>query len=517
MISGCEKNFLDINTDPKNPVDLPLTQILPAAELGLTYNLSMKVGGLNSASSTFAHQIYNNRVNEYVVDGTTFQTDWSYSGGSYGFYSGPLQDFERIINKGRAQNAPHFVGVAQVQKAHMFSVLTDLFGDIPYSQALLGNENIAPSFDKAQDIYPALFALLDEAIANLGAASSSISPDASTDFIYSGNRVKWIKLANSIKLKLYNQLRLTKDYKAQINAIIASGNYIQTEDEDFQVKFGTSTAPENRNPGFFANYNSASGSRESWVNLFLYTTLKNTADPRMPYYVYNQLATATSAPQNPPDFRDGRFITTRFASQGPNKTQAMSTSQSLLGFFPVGGRYDDGAGGLGTLTNAPANAPLRILPSYNVRFILAESALTTGTSGNARQLLDEGIRLNFAKINLQAAAATVQTVPQIPAAAINTYVASVLAAYDAGDAAKKLEIIMTQKWLASYGYGIDAYTDYRRTGYPVIPDPATDGDPETVSQRTFVHRFPYPNPEITSNPNAPAQPDVYTSKLFWAK
>lgn len=515
ILPSCEKDFLDINKDPKNPTDLPLTQILPAAETGLAFNLSMTIGGLNAAASTFSHHLVNFRVEEYVIDGTHFQNAWSGSGATYGLYSGALKDLETVIQKGTAQNAPHFTGVAQIQKAYIFSILVDLFGDVPYTEALKGNEYITPKFDDDAAIYADLFLLLDQAIANLNATSSSISPNNTNEFIYGGDRTKWIKLAKSLKLKLLNQIRLTKDVRAEMNALIAEGDFIQVTADDFQIRFGTSASPENRNPGFVANYNSA-GQRESWVSPFFYNVLKNSADPRLPYFIYNQL-TPTNNPANPTDYRDGRFVSKRFASQGPNKSFDQRNFQSVVGLFPVGGRYDDGVGGTATLTNGASDAPLRLLPSYQMKFILAEAALAAGTNGNPRALLESGIRENFAKVNAQAAAvpSSVQTVPTIPAATINTYVNSVLAAYDGANAAGKLEIIMTQKWIAGFGFGIDAYTDYRRTGLPAIPDPATDNDPETQSQRTFPFRFTYPNSEISSNPNTPAQPDPYTVKIFW--
>ncbi len=517
ILPACEKNFLDINTDPKNPTDLPLTQILPAGETGLAFNLSMNIAGLNAASSTFAHQLVNFRVEEYVVDGTNFGNAWSGSGATYGLYSGTLKDLETVIEKGKAVNAPHFVGIAQVQKAYVYSVLVDLFGDVPFTEALKGNEFLKPKFDKDSEVYENLLKMLDEAIGNLNATTSSLSPDATNEFIYSGDRAKWVRLAKSIKLKMLNQIRLTRDVRAEMNTLITEGNYILNAADDFQIRFGTSSSPENRNPGFVANYNAA-GSRESWVSPFFYNVMKNTTDPRLPYYVYNQL-TATNNPANPTDFRDGRFVSRRFSSQGPNKSFDQRNFQSLVGLFPVGGRYDDGLGGTGTLTNGPSDAPLRLLTSYAMKFILAEAALTTGTNGNARTLLDEGIRAHFTKVNAYAASVpgSIQTVPQISAAAINTYVTATLARYDLASAAGKLEIIMTQKWIAGFGYGIDLYTDYRRTGYPIIPDPVTDGDPETQAQRTFPNRFPYPNSEISANPNAPAQPDVYTTKIFWDK
>ena len=513
---GCKK-FLDINTDPNNPTDLPLTQILPAAEGGLTFNLSMTVGGINSATSTFTHQIVNTRVNDYIIDEFSFQNAWSYSGGGYGLYSGVLFDLETIINKGKAQNAPHFVGVAQVQKAYIFGLLVDMFGDVPYSEALKGNDNLSPKFDSAESIYEDLFRLLDEAKTNLAATSSSISPNTASDLIYAGDRAKWTKLANSIKLKLYNQVRLKQNVTAQINALIAENNFISADADDFQLRFGTSTAPENRNIGFFANYNSTA-QRESWVSPYFYSALKNTADPRLPYYVYNQL-TPTNNPQNATDYRDGRFVSIRFASKGPNRNQDQRLFQSLIGLFPVGGRYDDGLGGTGGLANAPGDGPVRVLTSYQIKFILAESALTNGTTGDPAALLRAALIDHFAKVNKQAAAvpASIQSVPQITDQVRDAYINGVVNNYNAAvGIPAKLNIIMTQKWIASFGFGMDAYTDYRRTGFPVLPDVTGAGDPQVVSDRTFPNRLTYPDSERSSNPNYPGQPNVYTTKIFWA-
>lgn len=514
---GCQKNFLDINIDPNNPIDLPLTRILPAAQGGLTFNLGMAVSGLNAATSTFSHQIVNSRVGDYIINGTSFQNSWSSAGANYGLYSGVLYDLQTIINKGNAQNAPHFVGVAQVQKAYLFSVLVDLFGDVPYFDALKGNDNLAPKFDNSEQIYDDLLLQLDAAITNLNAASSSVSPNSGSDLIYSGDLKKWIKLANTIKLKLYNQIRLKRDVKSEINALINSGNLISLPEEDFQALFGTSTAPENRNVGFFANYNSAA-QRESYVSPYFYKVLKSTADPRMPYYIYNQL-TPGGNPPNKPDFRDGRFISLRFASKGANRSTDQRSSQSLIGLFPVGGRYDDGLGGVAGLKNGPGDAPVRILTSYHVKFILAEAALTLGTTGIADTLLAEGIRGNIAKINAQAAIVpvSIQSVPTITPAVRDFYVKTVIDNYKAASTIDdKLKIIITQKWISSFGYGIDSYTDYRRTGFPILPNTTGAEDPEVVSIHTFPFRLTYPDSERSSNPNFPGQPDPYTSKIFWA-
>ncbi|MDQ4139190.1 MAG: SusD/RagB family nutrient-binding outer membrane lipoprotein, partial [Bacteroidota bacterium] len=83
-------------------------------------------------------------------------------------------------------------------------------------------------------------------------------------------------------------------------------------------------------------------------------------------------------------------------------------------------------------------------------------------------------------------------------------------------ASDKLEPILTEKYIASFGYGIDIYNDYRRTGYPKINDPQTDNDPQTIRSGPFPIRLPYYNSELATNPNAPkVQPNIATEKIFW--
>jgi hypothetical protein len=131
-----------------------------------------------------------------------------------------------------------------------------------------------------------------------------------------------------------------------------------------------------------------------------------------------------------------------------------------------------------------------------------------------------------------------QSVPAlVGSAAVTTYTNNVLTEYDAAPAEKKLEIIMTQKWLSSVGSAVDQYTDIRRTGYPVVFDPSNpamapggrvqppiNGDPVNPGNqksvpvqlsRTFALALPWFQTELESNPNAPAQKNPSTYKIFW--
>jgi len=127
------------------------------------------------------------------------------------------------------------------------------------------------------------------------------------------------------------------------------------------------------------------------------------------------------------------------------------------------------------------------------------------------------MRASFAKVNEVVAdydAKTQDTPPEISDEDIDTYITTVLSRYDAGDNDKKLEIIMTQKWIASFGFAVDAYTDYRRTGYPLLYDPNTDNLSFTNASKNFPTILPYSANEVELNPNVQQQNPTQT-KVFW--
>jgi hypothetical protein len=90
-----------------------------------------------------------------------------------------------------------------------------------------------------------------------------------------------------------------------------------------------------------------------------------------------------------------------------------------------------------------------------------------------------------------------------------------MAMYSGGNAALQMEIIMTEKWIASFGNALSIYNDYRRTGYPRLHDGNTDALPITVRGRDFPVSFPYDATELITNPNAPSQRVIATDKVFW--
>lgn len=510
-LSGCS-DFLDINADPNNPTDASLNQVLPAAQFAMGYNLGGVTSGLSNAASTFVHQVVSFRVDQYAINGTYVNNTWN------GMFANALNNFEIMIAKAEAEGDLRYAGVAKICKAYSFTTLVDLFGDIPFSEALQGPGNEAPRYDDDLSIYLACIALLDEAKQDL-ASTDGLTP-AVDDMFYNGDLVRWRKLANTLQLKLYNNIRKVQDVTTQVAALRAGGDLMGPTD-GFEMPYGTSIQPANRNPAYLAEY--AGSGRESFVSRWFYDImmgnnagiLTGVADPRVPYYFFHQKA--TGAVEANANYQDGRFVTRQFGTTLPNNN--VTNLQTLHGLYPIGGRYDDGLGGAGVSGSGGGNVGQRLLPYFNRKFIEAEFLLDElNDVAGARVELDLAVRAAFAKVNAIATAvpASIQAVPQISTAAINAYVASVLASYDgAATQARQLEIIMTQKWIANYGYGIDSYTDYRRTGYPIMFDVETDNDPSTISAFPFALRFPYRDLDLDTNPNAPDQPNIYETKIFW--
>ena len=155
----------------------------------------------------------------------------------------------------------------------------------------------------------------------------------------------------------------------------------------------------------------------------------------------------------------------------------------------------------------------RMLTYFNSLYIRSELALTRSTGENAENLFKLAMEESFAEVNRIATTAGVATISK---ASIDEYVGKILALYQAANDARKLELIMTQKWIANFGFSIEAYNDIRRTGYPKPFDPSTDNNPNTELIRNYIVSFPYPTSDLQINPNAPkTQRVIATDKVFW--
>jgi hypothetical protein len=521
--SGCEE-FLDINVDPNNPAKVTLPQLLTAGEVAMVNSFGIGSNGLSTPASILVHQtVQRGSVDSYNVSGEDFQitTAWQ------NLYSGALQDFKVIIDQGTEENAPRYVGVARILTAYTYSMMVDMWGDIPFSEALQGADNQAPVYDDDAAIYPQLIEMIDAGIAEIQTADGSAP--GGDDVLYGGDLDAWRQFAKTLKLKMYNQMRLVDDVADEVNALLAEGDLMESGG-DFELQYGTSVSPDDRNPAFVLEY--TPGNRPSYISPYFYEIMMDKStlndvldgirDPRVPYYWFNQLTDPADA-QNPTEYTDpdvvpeNGFVSIWFASQGVDQGWQQDRSQAVLGLYPIGGRYDDDEGGevdLSGEVSGPGDVAQRLLPYFNSLYIQAELALEEpGVAGDARASFEEAMYASFDKVN---AVAEEAGAPLIDDADIVDYVDAVLVKYDAASNVGKLELIMTEKWIASFGFSLDAYTDYRRTGFPIMFDPNSDPLPYTVTSRGYPVSLAYNSQSLNLNRNAPTEQKIVTTdRIFW--
>ena len=534
VLPSCQK-FLDVNKNLNSPTAVPVALLLSNAEVAIAGNTALG-SGLGSIASVYTHQTTGRVGADRYGAG---------SAGWEGLY-GAIKDLDVIIKQGTAETRYTYAGVAKILKAYAFSVLVDVYGDCPFSEFNKFEAGIKqPKFDKGSDIYPQLIKLIDEGIADIKNTAPNASKPANDDYIYKGNTTNWIKAANTLKLKLYTQVRLVQDVKAQVAALLASPTtLINSQAESFMLPYGPYGTTDDRHPAY-GDYNATQRGSQLF-SPWLYEIMKgrNTniltgiADPRIPYYIYNQKA-ANGTPENCPDYRDGGFITILFGSNGPCRDGSNSSTYSLLGLYPAGGRYEDG--GAKTITTLGAlNAGTGALPhqfiTYADRLYLEAELINAGVATGTEKAvfskaLDESflqmdhIITNFIKPGSAGAA---QVVPAIATlAATTTYKTAVLAAYDlAATASKRLEYIMTEKWINRIENPVDSWTDYRRTKFPVLFSPAPIGtvtsvttpEPKTVpvsNDRAYPWSLPFSTNEISLNSSSPPQKVPESYRVFW--
>lgn len=534
--AGCKK-FLDVNKNLNNPTpaSVPVSLVLSAAERNIAGNLALGTG-LGNTMAVYTHQV----TGRVGAD--------RYGAGSSGWEGmmAAIANLNVIIKRGTAENRFVYVGIAKILKAYTYSMMVDVWGEVPFTEFDRFDEGIRqPKFDKGSEIYPKLFTMLDEAIADINNPTFNPSKPGNDDFIYKGNTTNWIKAANTLKLKLYTQVRLVQDVKAQVTALLASpATLINNRNESFMMPYGPLATTDDRHPGYGDYTATQRGGQlfSPWLweimrgkNPNIFTGL---SDPRVPYYVYNQRS-PTATPENCTEYRDGGFITILFGSNGSCRDGSNSNTYSLLGIYPVGGRYFDGTAATITslgANNAGTGARPHEFITYADRLYLEAELIHAGLApGNARTVFQNALNASFSHVDHiitqyvkpQTAAASQTNVPLIDTlSATATYKAAVLAEYDAASTAKKLEIIMTQKWINRIENPVDNYTDYRRTGYPVLFAPAPEGTVTSVTgpdgkvtpvsnDRKYPWSLPFSNNELQLNANAPPQKVPELFKVFW--
>ncbi|OUJ75533.1 SusD/RagB family nutrient-binding outer membrane lipoprotein [Hymenobacter crusticola] len=473
--------FLDVNTSPNNTTTVPPPAQLPTILVGTAFVAGNTIGRVTDlfvqhyAGIASQPQSYD----RYEISGQ-FDNEWQFD-----LYANNLNGAQTLIANTQA-TSPAYSGIAKLIKAYNFALTTDLWGDIPYTEALQGLNNLHPRFDKQQDIYEgtngvqSLFDLVRDGLADLDKTDNVYIPGATDDVVYKGNIASWKKMGNTLLLKLANTVsRRDKSLAIKvINEVLAKGPTaaISANTEDFEIAFGRTST--NQNP--FYSYNISNRAGDQIASKRFLDSLAAYKDPRLP-----------------------KFFTTT-----PNNTNVAQITTSPFGTF-TGFENGNAAAAIPGATNrsvytsylfgVSGDGAVRLLTNFQRLFILAESALVLKTPGDANELYRQGITQSMLKTGL--------TQAEIDAYfAANPSIVNLL-----GTDEHKLNQIIRQKWIAFVGNGYESYNDYRRTGYPRLA-PALN----VTFTPNVPNRFLYPPSEISANgANVPSPLPTVADRVWW--
>jgi hypothetical protein len=538
-VNSCQLTDLDINTDPNNPVAASPNLILTNVVLEASNTFA---GLMNQNTHGFVGILASS--DRFDLNNQTYNFTWNF------LYSDPLKDLDELIKATEDGTNPHYLGIAQVLKAYYFSLMVDMWGDVPYSEAFQGNAaslNKYPKYDSGQEIYADLFRLLDAALENFEKGS----PVAVLgDPIYNGNVANWKKAAKSLKLRLVIQTRrVDADAAAKAAALANDPDLIQSSAQDFIFQFSSmkNRDPDDRHPWYRLAYKGAESTFNYILHQFMVEMLDN-EDPRVPYYFKRQ--TGTILDQNNPTSRNTSPCSNTPGCQfgylvlNPNIWQRLYTAKGitptkadtayLAGFFgrdrgdqagvpldgslrtvpgvyPIGGLYD----GTPSITRnqvGNGNGIFPMITSTMVKFYQLEAALTLGTSlaKEPADLFADAIREHITRV--ATLSATLDPASQaLDAAKVDKYVDLMKARFTAAPSNEaKLNVVLKQAWFSNFGNGYEIYNAFRRTGYP------NDLQIPLTRVRQFALRIPYAQDDLSLNQNAPAsQPPFDATPVFW--
>lgn len=269
----------DINVDPNQPVDVPVSLILPSAQGGIAYSAGGELSRYTGYWTQHITGIANHaaRHETYATNEADVENLWKFY-----TYAGTLMDLRTVIDQATEEGAAHYAGVGKVLMAYKLGVTTDMWGDVPYEDAFQGDQgNITAAYQTQEQIYGVLFGLLTDAVTDLNAAESATSPD-SDDLIYGGDLTKWKRAAYALRARFAIHLSKVNGNTAYTDALAALPNAFASNDDNMGFQFGEAKV---ENAPLF-QYLEQRGGYIGGVGKYLVDLLKNggDTDPRLAVY-----------------------------------------------------------------------------------------------------------------------------------------------------------------------------------------------------------------------------------------
>jgi len=475
LMGACDKGLTSLNKNPNDPENVPVANILPNA-IRSGVNQLMGVGWqlrLTGLWPQLYAEIQYPDEDRYIVRPSAIQAYWD------GLYVNSLEDFQRIITKsGAAGGNPNYAAIATIMKSWEFASASDVWGDMPYTDALEGDStgNFKPAYTPQQDIF-------NDILTKLAGVSSMMSSDpldavdASSDLIYGGDLSKWVKFANSLRLRYAMQIVNADPTKAEQEFTAAwsdPGGVIMSNDDNAEFRYLPSYP--NDNP-----WHEDWRSRDDYaMSATLIDTLKSLNDPRLTYYA------------EPTD-------------SGP-------TYQGMPNGIPNDAPKLKAVSRIGNYWRANPNGTFVIMGASEVMFLAAEAAERGWIAGNPATYYQDAIRLDMTKYKATAGSYT----PYASDADIATYLAQPRIQYAGGQAG--LDQIHLQMWISFFGNANEAYATWRRSGIPQLAIAANN------KQDAIPVRLPYADLEQSLNHDnwqaavtAQGLTDGFSTPVWWDK
>lgn len=448
---GCSEDIMDqIDTNPNAPEDVSINLLLPQVIMNAvrTVSGSQTIFGV----STYVEHSANVRINP-IDPWIVSETHWS------SCYYG-LNDLEFMIAKAESESNFDYLAIGQILYAYLLSHLTDLYGDIPMTEAVKGSEFRTPRFDSQEIVYNNLFNLLDAAIENLD--RQSIGNPGNSDMIFKGDMEMWRKAAYGLKARFYNRLSNIDPLGSANEALSALANSYESVDEGLAFTGYQQESSVYNNPwSAFQNSQELFAVGQTLLNLMEDFSGDLMDDPRAGFWFSLIEGEVVGAPTG-----------ANLADPSHNRYSQPSRTDVLYN-----------------------GAPQPILQFDELKFIEAEAHFRLQNPQASFAAFQEGVRAALRKNEIaESEIENYLSLPGMPATANDL----------------SLEDIIGQKYIAFWLYQpLEAFNDFRRTGIPEMSNP--NGTPL---------RMPYPISEVNRNPNIPVEINdvtIFTIPLWWAR
>ncbi len=481
---SCEE-FLDVNTDPNNPVYVTPDLILPVGQVytarymqsGASPDRSINILGnmmMFNWGESYGFSWYDEEF-QYLVTSTFYDYIWD------GQYRDALKQYDDLKNFGDEYG--YYKAIGEIMKAYHFQLLVDMYGDVPYSNAMLRGENPTPTYDDAETIYLDLIVKLNEAVEAINVASEdplTEELDGNSDVMFGGDMTAWKQFAHTLKVRIltrYSDVASAAFIQSELDAIDAEGSGYIVTDVTVQPGFVQEAFKQNYywdQLGWDVGGTVRLSNDATCATQYVLDYLTNTNDPRIGL-IYEEPATGhLGVDQGAPNNDEG--LGADYVSNiGPGHLKGPDMPAVIL-------------------TLAEHNFNMAEL-AHKVLGMDAEAYYVAGVTASYDYLLRD---VDTTGMHLSS---------------IGLYLSQALPNVSWEFSPDKLEAIITQKWIATNGITAEqSWFDYSRTGFPAnLP----------VSERASTPdrpvRLVYPNSEVTGNSaNMPAQPDAFNDNIFWA-